>query len=82
MRPKERRDSVQNDLFWARLDQIVDMKHPLLRQLRAPDLDLYRHADGVMHLRPAMPDSRRAPESPACDSGYVPLAHSRLSSRR
>ena len=31
MRPKERRDSGQNDLFRARLDQIVDMGHPLTR---------------------------------------------------
>ena len=31
MRPKERRDSGQNDLFRARLDQIVDMSHPLAR---------------------------------------------------
>jgi IS5 family transposase len=29
MRPKEQRDSGQNDLFRARLDQIVDMKHAL-----------------------------------------------------
>src|SRR5215472_7576512 len=31
MRPKERRDSRQSDLFKARLDQIVDMGHPLAR---------------------------------------------------
>jgi hypothetical protein len=31
MRPKERRDSGQNDLFKARLDQIVDMDHPLVK---------------------------------------------------
>jgi IS5 family transposase len=31
MRPKERRDSGQNDLFQARLDQIVDMGHPLAK---------------------------------------------------
>ncbi len=31
MRPKERRDSGQNDLFRARLDQIVDMGHPLAK---------------------------------------------------
>jgi transposase, IS5 family len=29
MRPKERRDSGQSDFFTARLDQIVDMGHPL-----------------------------------------------------
>ena len=31
MRPKERRTSGQNDLFKARLDQIVDLGHPLAR---------------------------------------------------
>ncbi len=29
MRPKERRDGGQKDFFRARLDQIVDMSHPL-----------------------------------------------------
>ena len=31
MRPKERRDSGQSDFFQARLDQIVDMGHPLAK---------------------------------------------------
>jgi IS5 family transposase len=31
MRPKERRDSGQNDLFKTRLDQIVDMNHALAK---------------------------------------------------
>ena len=31
MRPKERRDSGQNDFFRARLDQIVDLDHPLAK---------------------------------------------------
>ena len=31
MRPKERRDSGQSDFFRARLDQIVDMGHPLAK---------------------------------------------------
>jgi IS5 family transposase len=31
MRPKERRDSGQNDFFKARLDQIVDLGHPLAK---------------------------------------------------
>ena len=31
MRPRERRDSGQNDLFRARLDQIVDTDHPLAK---------------------------------------------------
>src|SRR5271156_6268957 len=37
MRPRERRDSGQNDLFRARLDQIVDMGHPLAKLARAID---------------------------------------------
>ena len=37
MRPKERRDSGQNDLFRARLDQIVDLDHPLAKLGRAID---------------------------------------------
>ena len=31
MRPKERRDSGQNDLLQARLEQIVDKGHPLAK---------------------------------------------------
>ncbi|OLP54382.1 IS5 family transposase [Rhizobium rhizosphaerae] len=37
MRPRERRDSRQADLFRARLDQIVDMNHPLAKLGRAID---------------------------------------------
>ena len=37
MRPRERRDSGQNDLFRARLDQIVDLDHPLAKLDRAID---------------------------------------------
>jgi transposase, IS5 family len=37
MRPRERRDSGQNDLFRARLDRIVDMDHPLAKLGRAID---------------------------------------------
>jgi transposase, IS5 family len=37
MRPKERRDSGQKDLFRARLDQIVDMNHALAKLARTVD---------------------------------------------
>ena len=37
MRPRERRESGQNDLFKARLDQIVDMNHPLVKLARTID---------------------------------------------
>jgi IS5 family transposase len=37
MKPRERRDSGQNDLFKARLDQIIDMSHPRVRLAHAID---------------------------------------------
>jgi hypothetical protein len=37
MRPRERRDSGQNDPFKARLEQIVDMNHALAKLARAID---------------------------------------------
>jgi hypothetical protein len=37
MRPRERRDSGQNDLFKGRLDQIVDMNRPLMKLARTID---------------------------------------------
>ena len=40
MRPKERRDSGQKDFFRARLDQIVDMAHPLCK-LAAPSIGVF-----------------------------------------
>ena len=44
MRPRERRDSGQNDLFRARLDQIIDLDHPLAKLGRAIDWRLSRGA--------------------------------------
>src|SRR5215210_3291817 len=37
MRPKERRETGQSDLFRPRLDQIVDLQHPLVKLARAID---------------------------------------------
>ena len=37
MKPRERRESGQNDLFKARLDQIIDMSHPRVRLAQAID---------------------------------------------
>jgi hypothetical protein len=37
MQPRERRDSGQSDLFKARLDQIVDLNHPLAKLARTVD---------------------------------------------
>ena len=37
MRPKERRETGQTDLFRARLDQLVDLQHPLAKLARTID---------------------------------------------
>ena len=49
MRPKERRDSGQNDLFRARLDQIVDMDHPLAKLGRAIDWRFLEERFGAVY---------------------------------
>src|SRR3977135_30990 len=37
MRPRERRETGEQDLFRSRLDQIIDMKHPLVALARTVD---------------------------------------------
>jgi hypothetical protein len=37
MRPRERRDTGEQDLFRSRLDQIIDMNHPLVKLARTVD---------------------------------------------
>jgi hypothetical protein len=37
MPPKKLRESGQKDLFRSRLDQIIDMTHPLVRLARSID---------------------------------------------
>ena len=49
MRPRERRDSGQNDLFRARLDQIVDINHPLARLGRAIDWGFLEERFGAVY---------------------------------
>ncbi len=49
MRPKERRDSGRNDLFRARLDQIVDLKHPLAKLGRAIDWGFLEESFGSVY---------------------------------
>ena len=34
MRPRERRETGEQDLFRSRLDQIIDLKHPLVTLAR------------------------------------------------
>jgi transposase, IS5 family len=37
MKPRERRDSGQGDLLRSRLDQLIDMRHPLVALARKAD---------------------------------------------
>jgi IS5 family transposase len=49
MRPKERRDSGQNDLFRARLDQIVDLGHPLAKLAGSVDWGFLEEQFGAVY---------------------------------
>ncbi len=49
MRPMERQDSGQKDLFKARLGQIVDMDRPLMKLARAIDLDFLAKSFGAVY---------------------------------
>src|SRR5271165_5927370 len=49
MRPKEQRDSGQNDLFKARLDQIVDINHALAKLGRAIDWRFLEQRFGAVY---------------------------------
>jgi hypothetical protein len=70
MRPKERRDSGQNDLFKARHDQIVDMGHPLARLAATINWRFLEERFGAVRphrghqTRPAPPIGRRARHRP------------------
>jgi IS5 family transposase len=56
MRPRECRDSGQKDLFRARLDQIVDMDHPLAKLVRSVDWGfLEARFDAVYSDKPGHP---------------------------
>ena len=49
MRPRERRDSGQSHLFQARLDQIVDMQHPLAKLARIVDWGFLEERFGAVY---------------------------------
>ena len=56
MRPKERRDSGQSDLFRARLDQIVDLGHPLAKLAQTIDWRFLEERFGAVYTdRPGQP---------------------------
>ena len=65
MQPRERRDSGEQDLFRSRLDQIIDMKHPLVKLARTVGLGLSgTGVRGGLHGRP-----RPAAAADALDGG-------------
>jgi len=59
MRPRERRESGEQDLFRARLDQIIDMGHPLVRLARTIDWGFLEATFGAVYEdgagRPPLP---------------------------
>jgi hypothetical protein len=59
MRPRERRDSGEQDLFRARLDQIIDMNHALAKLARAIDWRFLETQFGAVYTdkpgRPPLP---------------------------
>jgi hypothetical protein len=54
MRPRERRETSEQDLFRSRLDQIIDMKHALVKLGRAIDASGRHHALGLRRLEPGV----------------------------
>ena len=59
MRPRERRESGEQDLFRSRLDQIIAMSHPLARLSRAIDWRFLEEQFGAVYTdgvgRPPLP---------------------------
>jgi transposase, IS5 family len=56
MRPRERRDSGQSDFFRARLDQIVDMGHPLAKLAATIDWRFLEERFGAVYSdKPGQP---------------------------
>ena len=59
MRPRERRESGQNDMFRARLDQIVDLNHALAKLARTIDWGFLERTFGAVYEdvagRPPLP---------------------------
>src|SRR6201746_424595 len=59
MRPRERRETGEQDLFRSRLDQIIDMKHPLVALGRTVDWGFLEREFGAVYTddpgRPPLP---------------------------
>src|ERR1700746_765661 len=56
MRPRERRESGEQDLFRSRLDQIIDMNHELVKLARAIDWQFLKETFGAVYTdKPGQP---------------------------
>ena len=56
MRPRERRETSEQDLFRSRLDQIIDMKHALVKLARAIDWGFLEQTFGALYTdKPGQP---------------------------
>ena len=49
MKPRERREAGQNDLFRARLDQIINMSHPLVKLAQSIDWGFLERNFGTVY---------------------------------
>jgi transposase, IS5 family len=71
MRPKERRETGQSDLFRARLDQIVDREHALARLARGIDWGFLEERFGAVYTD----DPGRPPLATRLMAGLAILKH-------
>ena len=56
MRPRERRETSEQDLFRSRLDQIIDMKHALVKLARTIDWGFLEQTFGAVYTdKPGQP---------------------------
>src|SRR5437899_3939324 len=56
MRPRERRETSEQDLFRSRLDQIIDMKHALVKLTRTIDWGFLEQTFGAVYTdKPGQP---------------------------
>jgi len=80
-RPRERGDGGEQDLFRARLDQIINMEHELVRLAQAIDWPVLEERFGTVYSDgPGMPPlpPARGPGQAAADGGSGhPQAHIR-----
>jgi hypothetical protein len=61
MRPRERRESGEQDLFRSRLDQIIDMNHALVKLARSIDWKFLEERFGSGLHRQAGPNDGQEP---------------------